>query len=169
MTLTLGCHKSSCTHLFDYMFQISPQRLQKFLANLSHTKKKKKKKSQYKRIRSQNWPCRKIRFIIHYLNKVGSIRAANAAYQLSRSSAFWFQRFLKFFYHIWAWRPSWSCDQDHLNKISFPHPIEAPYEIWLWLAQWFLRRRCLKSVVDDGRRRPTYPISSPILVFLTLL
>ena len=24
------------------------------------------------------------------------------------------------FYHIWAWRPSWSCDQDHLNKLSFP-------------------------------------------------
>ena len=19
------------------------------------------------------------------------------------------------FYHIWAWRPSWSCDQDHVN------------------------------------------------------
>ena len=56
------------------------------------------------------------------------------------------------FNHIWAWRPSWSCDQEHLSKISFRHPIEAPYEIWLWLAQWFLRRRCLKSVDDDGRR-----------------
>ena len=33
-------------------------------------------------------------------------------------------------------------------------PMEAPYEIWLWLAQWFLRRRGLKSVedgwTDDG-------------------
>ena len=47
---------------------------------------------------------------------------------------------------------SWLCDQDRLNKLSFPHPIEAPYEIWLWLAQWFLRRRCLKSVDDDVRR-----------------
>ena len=28
-----------------------------------------------------------------------------------------------------------------------PHPIEAPYEIWLWFAQWFLRRY-LKSVDD---------------------
>ena len=27
---------------------------------------------------------------------------------------------------------------------------EASNEIWLWLAQLFLRRRCLKSV-DDGR------------------
>ena len=73
------------------------------------------------------------------------------------------------FYHIWAWWPSWSCDQDHLSKHLFPHPIEAPYEIWIWLALWFLRRRCLKSVDDyddnddDGpRRRPTYPISSPM-------
>ena len=30
--------------------------------------------------------------------------------------------------------------------------MEAPYEIWLWLAKRFLRRRCLKSV-DNGRRR----------------
>ena len=30
--------------------------------------------------------------------------------------------------------------------------MEAPYEIWLWLAKRFLRRRCLKSV-DDGQRQ----------------
>ena len=35
-----------------------------------------------------------------------------------------------------------------------PHPTEAPYEIWLWLAQWFLRR-CLKSVDDNGWRSTT--------------
>ena len=29
------------------------------------------------------------------------------------------------FYHIWAWRPSWSCDLDHLYKLSFPLPKEA--------------------------------------------
>ena len=23
-------------------------------------------------------------------------------------------------YHIWAWRPSWSCDLDHLYKLSYP-------------------------------------------------
>ena len=27
---------------------------------------------------------------------------------------------LKGFYHILMWRPSWSCDQDHLNKLRFP-------------------------------------------------
>ena len=54
------------------------------------------------------------------------------------------------FYNIWAWRPSWSCDQDRLNKLSFPDILDTPYKIWLQLAQWFLRRRCLKSV-DDGQ------------------
>ena len=39
--------------------------------------------------------------------------------------------FLKGFDHIWAWRPSWSCDTDAVNKISFPLPKEAPHKIWL--------------------------------------
>ena len=39
--------------------------------------------------------------------------------------------FCRVFYHIWAWQPSWSCDLDHLYKLSFPLPQEAPYEIWL--------------------------------------
>ena len=26
----------------------------------------------------------------------------------------------KGFYHIWAWWPSWSCDPDVGNKLSFP-------------------------------------------------
>ena len=37
----------------------------------------------------------------------------------------------KGFYHIWLWRPSWSCDLDHLYKLLFPLPKEAPHEIWL--------------------------------------
>ena len=28
----------------------------------------------------------------------------------------------KCFYYIWAWRPSWSYDLDHLYKLSFPFP-----------------------------------------------
>ena len=39
--------------------------------------------------------------------------------------------FEMFFYHIWAWRPNWSCDPDAANKISFPLPNEAPHKIWL--------------------------------------
>ena len=34
-------------------------------------------------------------------------------------------------YNIWAWQPSWSCDLDHLFKLSFPLPKEAPNKIWL--------------------------------------
>ena len=36
---------------------------------------------------------------------------------------------LLFFYHIWAWRSSGSCDQDYFNKALFPHPNESLYEI----------------------------------------
>ena len=89
----------------------------------------------------------------HHLNKLGRPHIPDATYQVPRSSAFWFwrRRFLKGFYHIWAWRPSWSCDQDHLNKLSFPHPKESPYEILVQLALWFQRRICLK-MLTDGRR-----------------
>ena len=39
--------------------------------------------------------------------------------------------FLKGFYHILAWRPSWSGDRDAANKLSFPLSKEAPHKIWL--------------------------------------
>ena len=51
--------------------------------------------------------------------------------------------FFKDFYHILAWWPYWSCDLEGLYKFLFPQPKEALKEIWLHLAQWFLRR-CLK-------------------------
>ena len=41
------------------------------------------------------------------------------------------KKIFKGFYYIWAWRPYWSCDLDHLNKLSFPHPMEDTHEIWL--------------------------------------
>ena len=74
---------------------------------------------------------------------------------------------MKGFYHIWAWRPSWSCDLDFLYIHWFPLPIDASYKIWLWLAKRFQRRRSLKLWTDDGRttdgRTPDHghPISSP--------
>ena len=103
----------------------------------------------------------------HHLIKLCRPHIQNATYQIPRSSAFWFwrRRFLKGFYHIWAWRPYWSCDQDHLNKLSFPNPKESPYEIRVQLAQWFRRRRCLKMLTEgrrtDGRRSHWYTNSSP--------
>ena len=35
---------------------------------------------------------------------------------------------MKGFYRIWAWRPSWSCDTDVANKLSFSLPGEAPHK-----------------------------------------
>ena len=72
---------------------------------------------------------------------------------------------MKGFYHIWAWRPSWSCDLDLLYTHWFPLPIDASYKIWLWLAMRFQRRRSLKLWTDgrtDAGRTPDHghPISS---------
>ena len=36
----------------------------------------------------------------------------------------------KGFYHIWAWRPSWSCDLGRFT-FWFPLPKEAPHKTWL--------------------------------------
>ena len=33
------------------------------------------------------------------------------------------------FYHIWAWRPSWSCDVDFAIKLSLSLPMDAPHKI----------------------------------------
>ena len=41
------------------------------------------------------------------------------------------KKILKGVYHLWARWPSWSCDPDATNKISFPLPKEAPHKIWL--------------------------------------
>ena len=43
-----------------------------------------------------------------------------------------------------------SCDPDPRNKLSFPRPIEASYDIRLQSAQCF-RRRCLKMLTTDAR------------------
>ena len=80
---------------------------------------------------------------------------------------------MKGFYHIWVWRPSWSCDPDAANKFSFPFPKEAPHQIWLQSGKRF-QRRCFNIVDNDGRTKTDdrwttdhgYPISSPISLWL---
>ena len=37
----------------------------------------------------------------------------------------------KGFNYILAWRPSWSCDLDHLYKLSFLLFKEVSHKIWL--------------------------------------
>ena len=53
-------------------------------------------------------------------------------------------------------------DPNVANKLSFPLPTEAPHEIWLKLAQVFLRISCLKSVDDGLTGEPAYTIRSPV-------
>ena len=73
-----------------------------------------------------------------------------------RHPRFWRRRFLKVFYHIWVWRPSWSTDHDHFSILSFPQLKEAPYEILAKLVQRLQKRSRLKMLTDgrtdEGRK-----------------
>ena len=90
------------------------------------------KKFPFKCLRKQIWPWCKVdqgqlRIII-WTNLVGpTYPMPNATYQIPRSPAFWFwrRRFLKGFYHIWAWRSSWSCDQNSLYKFWLTYHKES--------------------------------------------
>ena len=44
-----------------------------------------------------------------------------------RHPRFW-KKIFEGFYHIWAWRPSWSKDGDYFSNLLFPQPKEAPHE-----------------------------------------
>ena len=48
--------------------------------------------------------------------------------------------FFKGFSYLYPWQPSWSCELDHLYKLFFPLPKDAPHEVWFRLAKWFQRR-----------------------------
>ena len=116
----------------------------------------------YKSIRDQIWPCRKIDqgqpSVIIWINFVVLEHSMlHTKFQGHRHFGSGEEDFFLSFYYIREWRPSWSRNLDRLNKLSFPHPKQASDEIWLWLAQWLFRRRCLKSV-EDGVRRTTYDV-----------
>ena len=129
--LTFGTHKASCTHLVDCIYQLLCHRLQYFPKNPLFNF------FPYKSIGDQIWPCRKIaqgqNKVIIWTNLVvleyPMVHTNSQGHRLFGSREEEFFMFLPY----WAWRPSWYCDLDHLNKLSFPHPIEAPHEIWL---QW---------------------------------
>ena len=72
-----------------------------------------------------------------------------------RHPLFWRRRFFKGFYHIWAWRLSWSMDCDHFSILSFPQNTEAPHEIWATLAQRLQKRSRLKMLINGRTHRST--------------
>ena len=70
------------------------------------------------------------------------------------------RRFIKGFYHIWAWRPPWSCDLNAANKLWFPLPKEAQYKFSF--GQTVLEKKRFKIVYDGRTLDHEYPISSPM-------
>ena len=55
------------------------------------------------------------------------------------------KKIFKGFYHIWALRPSWSCDLDHLYKLLFPLVKEAPNEILDLIGQAILEEKMFEN------------------------
>ena len=45
------------------------------------------------------------------------------------------KKILKGFYHIWAWRPSWSCDLDYLYIHWLTHPIDVSHKKFALIGQ----------------------------------
>ena len=107
----------------------------------------------------------------HHLNKLGRPHIPNTTYQVSRSLAFWFwsRRFLKGFYHIWAWRPSWSCDQNILNKFWLTYHKESSHEIWAQMGQCFVRKLCFNILMGLKYERPWLKGQRSTLTFETYL
>ena len=57
------------------------------------------------------------------------------------------EKIFKCFYHIWAWRPSWSTDRNNFINLLFPFLKAAPFEIWAKLAQRLQRSRLKFSTI----------------------
>ena len=85
-------------------------------------------------IRVQIWPCRKIgeghsRVIIITNLVVFQYPMLHTNFQSHRPFGSREDDCFLCFYHIWVWRPYWSCDLNHVIKFSFPHPMEAAHKI----------------------------------------
>ena len=86
---------------------------------------------------------------------------------------FW-RRSLKGFYHICALRPSWSCDPDAANKISFPLTKEAPHQNLALIGKSISGKKIFEhcerrrtTTTDDGWTPDhEYSIGSPISLWL---
>ena len=103
----------------------------------------------YKYIGKQNWPRRKK--VKHQFDLWQTSRPWWFVQRFSPKAYSIPEKIFKGFYHIWAWRPSWSMERDHFSNLLFPQPKEAPYEIWAKLAQWLPSRSLLKILTTDAR------------------
>ena len=100
----------------------------------------------YKCIRKQTWPCRK-KVKCQCMTIILATLVDRPRWLMQRfspkASSVLEKKIFKGFYHIWAWRPSWSTNRDRFSNLLFPLSKEAPYEIWAKLAQRLQRRSCL--------------------------
>ena len=55
----------------------------------------------------------------------------HAKFQNHRPSDFKEKYIRLFFFYLYPWRLSWSCDLEHLYKHSFSLPNDAPQKVWL--------------------------------------
>ena len=146
MTLTFDIHIGSCNHLVSEKSIVLPF-------------------SPYKSIRDQDWTCRKIdqgqpRVIIWTNLAVLEHPMPHTKFQGHRLFGSGDEDFLRFlpYMDMAAVLVLWP-GLDQLNKLSFHGG-----SIWnlTWIAQWFLRRRCLKMLTYTHiRTTEAYPISSP--------
>ena len=58
------------------------------------------------------------------------------------------RRFLKGFYHIWAWWPSWSCGLDYLYIHWLPLPIDASQKILALICPMVLEEKTIDYYGD---------------------
>ena len=102
----------------------------------------------YKCIRKQTWPCcKKVKCQYMTIILATLVDPCPQWFMQTfspKASSVLEKKIFKGFYHIWAWRPSWSTNCDHFRNRLFPLPKEAPYEIWAKLSQRLQRRSCLK-------------------------
>ena len=76
------------------------------------------------------------------------------------------KKILKGFYHIWAWRPSWSCDPDAANNFRSPTQGGATQNLSL-IGQAVLEKKMFEIVNDNGWTPDhEYPMSSHVSLWL---
>ena len=136
--LDLWYSYDSCPHLVIYIYQLWYQGCNSFWKIQCFTF------FPYKSIRDQIWPCHKIghgqpRVIIWVNLVVLEHPMLHTKFQSHWPYGSGEEDFLRFLPYMGmaAILVMWA---GPFEQFSFPHPMETPYEIWLWLAQRFQRR-----------------------------
>ena len=74
-----------------------------------------------------------------------------------------------FSYHKWAWRSSWSCEQNILHTLWLTYHKESSHEICVKLGQWFLKNYNLIFWWDPNMSNLSWKVKGQPLTFGTYL